>query len=170
LAIEAVIATESELASVIESLTDAQYCQKPVGVVPSSVGGHVRHCLDHVDALVASADSQQLNYDDRRRGTDIESSRTAALDAIGRHVEQLPNLATLESDLPLRLRCLVLSEAAPIEVETSLARELAFVLSHTIHHASLISVMVKMLGVPVPERLGYAPSTIAFRERSRCAP
>jgi hypothetical protein len=90
MAIEAVIATESELASVIESLTDAQYSLKPVGVVSSSVGSHVRHCLDHVDALLGSVDSQQLNYDNRRQGTDIESRRAAALDAIRRHVEQLP--------------------------------------------------------------------------------
>ena len=41
-----------QLADVIGRLTESQYAQKPVGVVESSVGGHVRHCLDHVRALI----------------------------------------------------------------------------------------------------------------------
>ena len=42
------IALLQQLADVVDRLDDGQYVQKPVGVVPSSVGGHVRHCLDHV--------------------------------------------------------------------------------------------------------------------------
>jgi hypothetical protein len=32
-----------QLAGVIERLTDNQYTMKPVGIVESSIGGHVRH-------------------------------------------------------------------------------------------------------------------------------
>jgi len=61
------------------------------------------------------------------------------------------------------------SELAPVEVETTVGRELAFVLSHTVHHNALIAVMAKTLGVPVPERFGYAPSTIVHLEKTACA-
>jgi hypothetical protein len=48
-------------------------------------------------------------------------------------------------------------------------RELAFVLSHTVHHNALIAIMAQTLGVPVPARFGYAPSTIAYLEKAECA-
>jgi uncharacterized damage-inducible protein DinB len=69
----------------------------------------------------------------------------------------------------LRLRTMVSSAGDLIKTETSLGRELAFVLSHTIHHNALISVMAMLMGVSVPERFGYAPSTIAYLEKGQCA-
>ncbi len=57
----------------------------------------------------------------------------------------------------------------PVQVETTVGRELAFVLSHTIHHNALIGVMAAMLGVPVPDRFGYAPSTLVHLEKRACA-
>jgi uncharacterized damage-inducible protein DinB len=64
----------------------------------------------------------------------------------------------------------MVSAASPaVEVETSVGRELAFVLSHTIHHNALIGVMAMLLGAPLPDRFGYAPSTIAHLEKRSCA-
>jgi hypothetical protein len=56
-----------------------------------------------------------------------------------------------------------------VHVETTVGREFAFVLSHTVHHNALIAVIAKLLGVQVPERFGYAPSTLAYLEHRRCA-
>ncbi|MEM7623450.1 MAG: hypothetical protein AAF235_09640, partial [Planctomycetota bacterium] len=44
---------------------------------------------------------------------------------------------------------------------SSLGREAAFVLSHTVHHCAMIAVMARSLRIAVPERFGYAPSTVA---------
>jgi uncharacterized damage-inducible protein DinB len=150
-------------------MTDEQYRMKPVGVVSSNVGGHVRHCLDHVDALLAGIDRGELDYDRRQRGTEVETSRTAALAAIQGQEQQLRSLSSLSDGHRLRLSTLVSSAMPPIEVETTVGRELAFVLSHTVHHNALIAVMARTLGVPVPDRFGYAPSTIAHLEKRSCA-
>jgi hypothetical protein len=63
----------------------------------------------------------------------------------------------------------VSADLPPVEADTSVGRELVFVLSQTAHHNALIGVMAKTLGVPLPEFFGYAPSTIAYLERSACA-
>lgn len=150
-----------QLAEVIGSLSDEQYTQNPVGVVPSSIGGHVRHCLDHVDTLLAGLDRGVIDYDLRRRGTDVETSRRAALAAVRRLKRQLAACPGHAERRPLRLRALLTGAGPPAEVATSAGREFAFVLSHTIHHNSLIGVMARTLGVSLPERFGYAPATIA---------
>ena len=154
-------ATLGQLFDVIESLTDEQYTRRPVGVVESSIGAHVRHCLDHVRALLASLATGRLDYDVRERGTNIESNRYAALDEIAAQQRRLVELAPEAIDRSIWLTTLLASDAPAIEVHSSFGREAAYVLSHTIHHNALIGAMVKTLGGWLPERFGYAPSTIA---------
>jgi uncharacterized damage-inducible protein DinB len=139
---------------------------KPVGVVASSIGGHVRHCLDHLDTFLHGLYFGVIDYDQRQRGTEIETNRRAALVALHRQERQFLACPGDVAGWPLRLRVLLSSDSSPIEVETSAGRELAFVLSHTIHHNSLIAVLARSLGVSVPARFGYAPATIAHLERT----
>ncbi|QOV89546.1 DinB family protein [Humisphaera borealis] len=150
----------TELSAVIQNLTDAQYVQKPVGVMPSSVGGHVRHCLDHVAALVEARQSNTLNYDHRQRGTPIENDREAAAAAVRAQVDALS--AWHESDLAadISLSVLLTSDGQPINVGSTLGRELAYTVSHTIHHNAIIGAMVKTLGGLLPDCFGFAPATL----------
>jgi uncharacterized damage-inducible protein DinB len=141
----------------------------PVGVVSSSIGGHVRHCLDHVDALLSGVTAGRITYDQRRRGGEVETSRHAALAALRRQDWQLSAHLVGREDQPLRLSAVVGADLPPVEADTTVGRELVFVLSHTIHHNALIGVMAKTLGVPLPPYFGYAPSTIAHLEQSPCA-
>jgi len=162
------VAILRQLEVLVDSLTDEQYALKPVGVVPSSIGGHVRHSLDHIDALLKGLPGGEVNYDQRRRDTDVERCRGAALEAMHRQERQLLALSWVRGDQPLRLSVLLTPVGPPVTVTTRLDRELAFVLSHTIHHNSLIGVMVRLLGVPLPEDFGYAPSTLAHKEGRPC--
>lgn len=166
--IRALVAILRQLARLLDAMTDAQYQARPVGAVPSSVGSHVRHCLDHVDALLHGAATGHIDYDQRQRGTAVETSRTAALEALCRQEQQLRDLPPEASLWPLRLTALVSPSAPPVTVTSSVGRELVFVLSHTIHHNALIAVMSRTLGVPTPERFGYAPATLAYQERTTC--
>lgn len=168
IAILPLVAVLQQLEHLLDTMTDEQYQTAPVGVVSSNIGGHVRHCLDHIDALLAGVASGMLDYDQRQRGTDVETSRFAALAVIRRQTDRLLGFPAESEGWRLRLSVLVSSALPPVLVETSVGRELAFVLSHTVHHNALISVMAKTLGIPIPERFGYAPSTIAHLEKTRC--
>lgn len=156
-----------DLAHVIELLNDAQYTQKPVGVIHSSIGGHVRHCLDHVSSLVSAARTGVLDYDHRERGTPIESDRYVTIAAIAMLIDRLRAIRPADHDRPLAIRMLVSADGEPLTLVTSLGREAAYVVSHTIHHEAIISAMVTTLGGWIPERFGYAPSTIAHMQRCR---
>src|SRR6516165_1442649 len=118
-AILPIVAVLRQLADVIRAMTDEQYRRKPVGVVSSNVGGHVRHCLDHVEALLAGLEEGELSYDHRRRGTEVETSREAALDVIRRQERQLLALPPHVERRPLRLSAMVSSCLPPAEVQTT---------------------------------------------------
>jgi uncharacterized damage-inducible protein DinB len=159
------VAVLEQLYGVIEALSDEQYIVRPVGKIDSSIGAHVRHCLDHFQSLIRAVETRRLDYDQRERGTPIESDRIAALSAITELQRRLVELPAESVSRTLWLTAM-LSESGPsVELHSSLGRELAYVLSHTIHHHALIGAMVKTLGGTLPPRFGYAPATIAARER-----
>ena len=170
LALGALSATLHQLGDLLAAATDEQYVQHPVGVIHSSLGAHIRHCLDHFEALCSAGESGRLNYDDRQRGTPVETSRTAGLEAIARLSAGLWRLGASQLDRAVRLTPMMLENGAAIEVQSSLGRELAFVLSHTIHHNALVAAMCRTLGIPAPERFGYAPATLAHLDAAACAP
>jgi len=61
------------------------------------------------------------------------------------------------------VRTLVAIDGPVVEAVSSVARELAFVVSHTIHHNAQIALLAHRLGSSrLPRRFGVAPSTPAL--------
>ena len=160
LAIESLAALLDQLADVLLGLSDAQYSIRPVGVITSSIGAHLRHCLDHVRALLIQPNGL-LNYDHRDRGTPIESDRRAALAQVAALADALRALDTSRLEDPVRVPVTLNADGDTAVFDSTLGREITFVFSHTIHHNALISAMVKILGADVPHQFGYAPATLA---------
>lgn len=167
--VAALTATLEQLADLVAGLTDEQYTRRPGGALASSVGGHVRHDLDHLAALLAALPGGELDYDRRARGTPVETDRAAALAEVRRLVAALADLTDADLDEPLALTALVSPDLPPVGVATTVGRELAFVLSHTVHHNALVAVIVAAVGAAVPPGFGYAPATVAHRRAAACA-
>jgi uncharacterized damage-inducible protein DinB len=68
-------------------------------------------------------------------------------------------LAAVAADAPLVLESQIDRQGTCVRVRTSLARELVFVLQHTIHHQATVAVLLAGRGVAVPPTFGLAPST-----------
>ena len=126
-----------------------------------SIGQHVRHCVDHASALVAATSRLELSYDSRVRGTRVETDPAVAAVEIDRLCLQLAEFDARSLDRPLWLRTLTHVDGPQARVATTMAREVTFVLQHTVHHAALIAVLLDAQGVAVPRRFGFAPSTPA---------
>lgn len=169
-AVLALAAVLDQLAALVGALTDDQYTARPAGVPASCVGGHVRHNLDHVAALLGGLRAGRIDYDRRERGTAVERDRAEAVTAAGRLRAEL--LAFPWADAPrwLPLTALVSPDLPPEDVRTTPAREAAFVLSHTVHHNALIAVIARLVGADPPADLGYAPATVAHQRSRPCAP
>jgi uncharacterized damage-inducible protein DinB len=127
--------------------------------VSGSIGEHVRHCLDHVSALIAADPSAPLSYDRRNRGTAVETNPAEALWQIQQLKVALNTWSTRSLDEPIRVTSTLSSSGDAVTGWSTLARELAFVVSHTIHHHAIIGVLLAVHGHVVPERFGHSPLT-----------
>ncbi len=168
--VEANKAALIQLAEVIDRLSDDEYQQRSVNGVASSIGSHVRHCLDHVQALADAVALGELDYDARQRGTAMETQPAIARRSIEALIARLQSIRDQPGQIELELRTISHRDGPAIEgLPTCLGRELAFVLHHTIHHASLIAVILAGLGHTVPVDLGYAPATPLPAMEASCA-
>jgi hypothetical protein len=95
----------------------------------------------------------------RLRGTAVETDVRAALGEIKRLHLALSDLDAVCLDQPLTLRSMMRRGGDSVSVKTTLGRELAFVVQHTIHHCAIIGLLLDQVGVAVPRQFGYAPST-----------
>jgi uncharacterized damage-inducible protein DinB len=148
-----------DLATVLLALRDDLYRAKPLPGVSGSIGEHVRHVLDHVSAFAGARPYGTLTYDTRERGTPIETDRGAALRAMLRLKPFLEGLSDQTLDSPVLVMSVIERGSAPEASRSTLRRELAFVLNHTVHHQALIATLLAITGASVPEAFGLAPST-----------
>ncbi len=152
----------TELRLVLGSLHPTHYTQRMSKLFAhSTIGGHVRHCLDHVRALVDGRETGTIDYDRRERETPIQSDPVLANHELEHLIHMLTGLAEVDAEERVAIEVMPTRDGGNIRLFSTVGRELAFVLSHTIHHNATIRGMVVSLGLPVPASLGYAPSTLA---------
>lgn len=164
------------LAQAIEVIDRLQNQASPSFNYAQAVGPHLRHIIEHYQALMASLSQRPptcVDYDARQRAVDVQSRSEATRVCLD---NLLTEWAILEADVALtlhmplttRLQSGVLGEYA-IEVPTTLGRELLFLSSHTVHHFALLGHYCKAAGVDLGPDFGKAPSTLAFERQSASA-
>lgn len=155
-----------QLARFIASVSPAQYAQTPPGAPSGSIGAHVRHILDHIDALGKGLTSGLIAYDRRERGTAVESDPTAAQEQIKSLLTKISAIKESDLEKPIGVELVLSSDKPAQQMPSTLARELAFVLSHTVHHHAMIRFLAETNGIGVEDWFGYAPSTIQYHNPS----
>lgn len=148
-----------ELEQLLGGVNDDVYCARFAPSVSGSIGEHVRHCLDHVAALVSANPSNTLSYDRRHRGTAVETDPTQAIRQIVELRRAFDAWSRRSLDEPIRVMSVIAASGESVTGWSTLGRELAFVLSHTIHHQAVIAVLLAVHGHEVPDRFGHSPST-----------
>lgn len=146
-----------------------------------SVGGHMRHSLDHFSRLIAAAKaveagtcSASINYDDRERNTSIELDKEAAIKDIHRISADIKSL--LASKRTATGNTLVArfigdcNTGETYDLDTNFTRELSFVCHHATHHLFFCKMMMEVMGYDVSgTNVGVANSTI-IHQTNGCQP
>jgi uncharacterized damage-inducible protein DinB len=150
----------------VQGLPPGAYAQR-VPALQGSIGGHLRHCLEHVDEWLRGLERGQLCFEDRRRDATVQGQPAAALAEIGRlrlALEQACRQGAGHGALEARSTLTGRLEDA-IPCASSADRELIYVGLHFVHHMALMAVAARLQGLAVPDAFGKAPATLAY-ERS----
>ena len=153
-----------------QALGLVRVCQATPGVrYAGPVGAHLRHVIEHHEALLTAASSGDIHYDGRSRDRQLEADPALAASRLSRLIALLEALhqqagvgARQDRALRVRGQC-GLDGSACFTVGSSLGRELAFVAGHAIHHFALLMPHARQQGLPLPAGFGIAPSTVAHQ-------
>jgi hypothetical protein len=149
----------------LDLVSDEVYTRRLEGTFAASLGAHYRHVLDHFLCLTEGIRTGQVNYDQRQRNPQLESSVAYARFVTEGLIDELGRL----SREALQRDCIVTysvgyddNDAEP--VRSNLAREVMFCVGHAIHHYALLKLLCAGEGVNLPYEFGVAPSTLKHLE------
>ena len=157
----------NEIKKVLLQLTNEQYCYPSSTLFGATIGQHVRHILEFYQSVFNGSATKTINYDNRKRNLLIETDCQYAIQIIdeinsGLALDIVDENYVLEGNF-------CADEGKQTQIQTSLFRELAYCLEHSIHHQALIKVGLLEMNCLnyVDETFGLAPATI--RHRKICA-
>jgi len=148
-----------EMRSLIDRLDDIDFAMPAPGRSSGGVGGHVRHCLDHLSALLAATHTGVCAYDRRSRGTDVETNRRVAMRALAELTGAVQRLDPSLLDREIEVETQLDRDGTMITTRSSIGRELVFITSHTVHHNAIVAMMLHTRGISAGPYFGMAPST-----------
>ncbi len=152
-----------DIKRLLEAIAIEDYSKSLPLLSGSSLGQHVRHILELYSSVISGLEYGIVNYDNRKRDKIIETDSQAAI----RNLESLiEKLDTVNEDAPMVLEGDFDTESQQlVKISTSLYRELAYNLEHSIHHQALIKIGCIDLGIShlINKDFGVAPATLRFR-------
>jgi len=151
----------------VGTLTQAQLSAPSISLQNSTIGQHLRHLLDHFAAPLAALEGGTIDYDHRERGVPVETDLDAALGRI-REVRERINVVGFEAGGGAAIvRVMLSANGDEAELESTLARELAFAAHHAVHHQAMMAAIAHEQGLTPPTGFGRAPSTLRHDRGTR---
>jgi hypothetical protein len=138
------------------------FCAEDQRNFSSIVGPHLRHVVEHYDALLIPACKGLVDYDQRPRDAHLEADPRVAvmrLEILRKRINRLSALELAEV-IEVRGQGGVRGDLV-FAVHSTLERELVFVAMHAIHHYAMVSEACLAGGLVLPTGFGHAPATVA---------
>jgi hypothetical protein len=131
------------------------------------IGAHLRHVIEHYEALLQPEEPGVVDYDRRPRDLELQTNPCVALarlHSLLRRLDDWPG-TSLDASVQVRGRGGLAGDIG-FGVSSSVGRELVFLASHAIHHYALLKPHCMQHGIPVSAQFGRAPSTVAHDSAS----
>lgn len=157
-----------QLKELLELISTSDYNKKPEVLFGASVGQHIRHILEFYLLLISGAFEGKISYDNRERKLELETNPAKALELIQKLIKGI-ELIYLNETIELEADYTTSGQKDNL-IKTSVGRELAYCIEHSIHHQALIKAGLIAIGLNniISEDFGVAYSTIRYRNNS-CA-
>jgi len=149
------------------------YCGVAGADTVSPIGTHFRHVFDHYRAFLDGVSTGMLNYDVRQRDPMVERDRAAATRTAEGIVVRMEEVTDQQLSQSLQVSANVIEDGKSVIdwSNSTVQRELMYLLSHTVHHYAIIRLLAAQAGIELEAHFGVAPSTLAHRRlHEACAP
>lgn len=144
----------------------AAHAGEHAGRYAGPVGSHLRHVIEHYDALLFPAASGVADYDSRPRSGVLDRQPDLAAARVRALQQRLVALEREDLTAPVEVRGKGgLGGEFDFDVDSSLGRELAYVASHAIHHFALLKSQARLQGLILGADFGKAPATVAHERK-----
>lgn len=158
----------AQIKDLLEIISLEDYTRKPDVLSGASLGQHVRHILEFYLLLISGSFTGTISYDKRERNLKIENDPDFAIQTVK---NVLAGILTLCEDKPLKFDADYTTDGSTGNIiMSSVYRELAYCIEHSIHHQALIKSGLVAMGQSnlVDDNFGVAYSTIRYRNTT-CA-
>lgn len=152
----------SQCQNLLNQLSESSYCESRAGV--SSIGAHMRHVLDRFQCFFNGLAENSVDYDARKRDQSIETNLESARFAVASIERRILELGSHGSDA-LVVKETVHHLSPQVLIDSSVAREMMGLITHTTHHLAIIGMIARDQGYNLDSDFGKAPSTLVY-ERS----
>lgn len=144
-------------------LTDFMYQNNQCMPGINGVGKHLRHIVDHYNCFLNGM-QDKIDYDQRQRDNRMETNRSLMLKNMKRLMERMQQV---QSELPpqgrpVQVKSNQTADGAELWCASTIERELQYLISHTVHHYAIISLILRIQGFETHADFGVAPSTLAY--------
>lgn len=157
-----------QLKDLLQQIEQEHYTDKSAILSDSTFGLHIRHILEFYLLLVSGSFSGTISYDKRERDMRIETNPDFAVKTIDR---LLIGIDTLDNNLQVKFEG-DYSKSGDTQnvIYSSVGRELAYCIEHSIHHQAIIKAGLISMGLEhlTDEHFGVTYSTIRYRN-DQCA-
>ena len=153
-----------EIKALLSQLSTEQYTHHARLLSGATIGEHVRHILEFYQSVINALDTKIVNYDKRKRNFSIENDKEIAM----QNIDLICTALTfyMEDESLVLVGNFSSSEGAESRITTTLFRELAYCLEHSIHHQALMKVGLLELNSLscIDSSFGLAPATIRYKK------
>ncbi len=155
-----VIDTLKQVEILINTCDEQTYAQVPECAL-SSIGQHMRHILDHFMEFQEGIEKGLINYNNRSRGSGIETSRDIALQKAQQISAWFRDYVVADKNIRIETE-VAIDHTENMVIDSTIERELCYLINHTIHHVAYATLLVKQFDLKIEHELGIAPATATY--------
>ena len=155
-----------QLKDLLNSILPEDYTRKTEVLAGATIGQHIRHIVEFYLLLISGSFDDIICYDKRERNIQIENDPYYAIQTIEKLI---PGIDTLIEKDPIKLQADFTPDGTSEElINSSVGRELAYSIEHSIHHQAIIKAGLIAMGLKdlTNEDFGLAYSTKRYRNDS----
>lgn len=150
--------------ALLDDCTPDAYTRVHPTMFGATIGQHYRHVVDHFLCLAGAMITAEVSYDERNRSIALETDLDHARTVTQMLLRFFQTTSKQELERPCRVTsALDYTDQKSVTVDSNFARELAYCISHAVHHFAIVRLMCAEVSVQVPAEFGIAPSTLRHR-------